>query len=75
MILPTASFKKVFLFAVMVFLLTGCAGNENSVMEEGTPITIQNEKTAVASWEEKGAEFYSLSTMLGGGHLRHAPFT
>lgn len=65
MTIPTVSFNKMFLFAAMALLLAGCARKENTVTEKASPVPTQNEKTAVTTWEEKGAEFYSLCRMLG----------
>lgn len=65
MMIPTAFFKKMFLFTAGVVFLAGCAEKENNEAEEASLTPVRNEKAAVAAWEEKGAAFYDLSRMLG----------
>ena len=57
---------NIFLLSITILLLSGCgAEKENNEAVEALLTPIRNEKAAVAAWEEKGAEFYDLSRMLG----------
>ena len=57
---------NIFLLSITILLLSGCgAEKENNEAVEASLTPIRNEKAAVAAWEEKSAEFYDLSRMLG----------